>query len=343
MSLLRLDSAASQFGLTMCKCFGSESEDYSLKWELLMGIFEMGSEKPSPIQVGAAVSKRFTAASCLKTDTVQLYFLWFPSFCFPTAVVIVPTGELALQVSQICIQLSKYIVSVKVMAAKGGGIINVVEILDLIKKGVAKADQVKMIVFDEAHTLLLQDLVQMVQEILSTLPTDRQIMLYSATFPLSVQKFSVSGFVTQNGQSTVKACPSRTGLDCLCYAYVIERQKVHCLNNLLSRLQINQKISQNGLCRNLVSTSEFKIGIDIQAVNVVINLDFLKLAETCLPCIDRSGEKQRPAVFGSTVGTQSSFAIEEKLGAEITPIPSAIDKNLYVVEYHRQDAEEAKR
>uniref|UniRef100_A0A8C9R4W0 DEAD (Asp-Glu-Ala-Asp) box helicase 6 n=1 Tax=Scleropages formosus TaxID=113540 RepID=A0A8C9R4W0_SCLFO len=315
---------------------GSESEDYSLKWELLMGIFEMGSEKPSPIQVGAAVSKRFTAASCLKTDTVQLYFLWFPSFCFPTAVVIVPTGELALQVSQICIQLSKYIVSVKVMAAKGGGIINVVEILDLIKKGVAKADQVKMIVFDEAHTLLLQDLVQMVQEILSTLPTDRQIMLYSATFPLSVQKFSVSGFVTQNGQSTVK-----------CYAYVIERQKVHCLNNLLSRLQINQKISQNGLCRNLVSTSEFKIGIDIQAVNVVINLDFLKLAETCLPCIDRSGEKQRPAVFGSTVGTQSSFvsqsAIEEKLGAEITPIPSAIDKNLYVVEYHRQDAEEAKR
>ncbi|KPP71454.1 putative ATP-dependent RNA helicase DDX6, partial [Scleropages formosus] len=227
---------------------GSESEDYSLKWELLMGIFEMGSEKPSPIQVGAAVSKRCSHCANRRTGP-----------------------------------------SVHVLIAVPG------KILDLIKKGVAKADQVKMIVFDEAHKLLLQDLVQMVQEILSTLPTDRQIMLYSATFPLSVQKFS-------------------------CYAYVIERQKVHCLNNLLSREHHNRMFHdfRNGLCRNLVSTYLFTRGIDIQAVNVVINLDFLKLAETCLPCIDRSG-------------------------AEITPIPSAIDKNLYVVEYHRQDAEEAKR
>jgi len=31
---------------------GNEFEDYCLKRELLMGIFEMGWEKPSPIQVG---------------------------------------------------------------------------------------------------------------------------------------------------------------------------------------------------------------------------------------------------------------------------------------------------
>lgn len=30
---------------------GNEFEDYCLKRELLMGIFEMGWEKPSPIQV----------------------------------------------------------------------------------------------------------------------------------------------------------------------------------------------------------------------------------------------------------------------------------------------------
>lgn len=32
---------------------GNEFEDYCLKRELLMGIFEMGWEKPSPIQVTA--------------------------------------------------------------------------------------------------------------------------------------------------------------------------------------------------------------------------------------------------------------------------------------------------
>lgn len=40
-------------------------------------------------------------------------------FVFP-AVVIVPTRELALQVSQICIQVSKHMGGVKVMATTGG-------------------------------------------------------------------------------------------------------------------------------------------------------------------------------------------------------------------------------
>jgi superfamily II DNA/RNA helicase len=44
-----------------------------------------------------------------------------------------------------------------------------------------------------------------------------------------------------------------------------------------------------GLCRNLVSSDLFTRGIDIQAVNVVINFDFPKMAETYLHRIGRSG------------------------------------------------------
>lgn len=36
---------------------GNEFEDYCLKRELLMGIFEMGWEKPSPIQVSTPSSR----------------------------------------------------------------------------------------------------------------------------------------------------------------------------------------------------------------------------------------------------------------------------------------------
>lgn len=90
-------------------------------------------------------------------------------------------------------------------------------ILDLIKKGVAKVSQVQMIVLDEvsllhsdfemlhfpndslvpclltcqADKLLSQDFVGMMEEILGFLSKQRQILLYSATFPLSVQKFMV--------------------------------------------------------------------------------------------------------------------------------------------------------
>lgn len=90
-------------------------------------------------------------------------------------------------------------------------------ILDLIKKGVAKVSQVQMIILDEvsllhadfkcscsegslavcspvcqADKLLSQDFVGMMEEILGFLSKQRQILLYSATFPLSVQKFMVN-------------------------------------------------------------------------------------------------------------------------------------------------------
>lgn len=43
----------------------------------------------------------------------------------------------------------------------------------------------------QADKLLSQDFVVMMEEILGFLAKQRQILLYSATFPLSVQKFMV--------------------------------------------------------------------------------------------------------------------------------------------------------
>uniref|UniRef100_A0A8C2HJM0 RNA helicase n=1 Tax=Cyprinus carpio TaxID=7962 RepID=A0A8C2HJM0_CYPCA len=376
---------------------GNEFEDYCLKRELLMGIFEMGWEKPSPIQeesIPIALSGRDILARAkngtgksgayliplleridLKKDSIQ-------------ALGIVPTRELALQVSQICIQVSKHMGGVKVMATTGGTnlrddimrldeTVHVViatpgRILDLIKKGVAKVNQVQMIVLDEADKLLSQDFVQMMEEILSYLPKQRQILLYSATFPLSVQKF----------MNTHLQKPYEINL----MDELTLKGKVHCLNTLFSRLQINQsiifcnssqrvellakKISQlgyscfyihakmrqehrnrvfhdfrNGLCRNLVCTDLFTRGIDIQAVNVVINFDFPKLGETYLHRIGRSGRFGHLGLAINLITYDDRFnlkGIEEQLGTEIKPIPGSIDKSLYVAEYHSESGEEVK-
>uniref|UniRef100_A0A8C2F0W0 RNA helicase n=1 Tax=Cyprinus carpio TaxID=7962 RepID=A0A8C2F0W0_CYPCA len=398
---------------------GNEFEDYCLKRELLMGIFEMGWEKPSPIQeesIPIALSGRDILARAkngtgksgayliplleridLKKDSIQ-------------ALVIVPTRELALQVSQICIQVSKHMGGVKVMATTGGTnlrddilrldeTVHVViatpgRILDLIKKGVAKVNQVQMIVLDEADKLLSQDFVQMMEELLSYLAKQRQILLYSATFPLSVQKFMVSQLISKQKMNSHLQKPYEINLMeeltlkgvTQYYAYVTERQKVHCLNTLFSRLQINQsiifcnssqrvellakKISQlgyscfyihakmrqehrnrvfhdfrNGLCRNLVCTDLFTRGIDIQAVNVVINFDFPKLGETYLHRIGRSGRFGHLGLAINLITYDDRFnlkGIEEQLGTEIKPIPSSIDKSLYVAEYHSESGEEVK-
>ncbi|XP_007909383.1 probable ATP-dependent RNA helicase ddx6 isoform X1 [Callorhinchus milii] len=401
---------------------GNEFEDYCLKRELLMGIFEMGWEKPSPIQeesIPIALSGRDILARA-KNGTGKSGAYLIPLLerldlkrdCIQ-AMVIVPTRELALQVSQICIQVSKHMGGVKVMATTGGTnlrddimrldeTVHVIiatpgRILDLIKKGLAKVDNIQMIVLDEADKLLSQDFVQMMEDIISTLPRNRQILLYSATFPLSVQKFMMmqdclAERVPNNShlqkpyeinlmeELTLKGVTQY-------YAYVTERQKVHCLNTLFSRLQINQsiifcnssqrvellakKISQlgyscfyihakmrqehrnrvfhdfrNGMCRNLVCTDLFTRGIDIQAVNVVINFDFPKIAETYLHRIGRSGRFGHLGLAINLITYDDRFnlkAIEEQLGTEIKPIPGSIDKSLYVAEYHSEPDGEDKQ
>jgi ATP-dependent RNA helicase DDX6/DHH1 len=158
------------------------------------------------------------------------------------------------------------------------------------------------------------------------------------------------------------------------YAFVEEKQKVHCLNTLFSKLQINQSIIfcnstnrvellakkitelgyscfysharmlqqhrnrvfhdfRNGVCRNLVCSDLLTRGIDIQAVNVVINFDFPKNAETYLHRIGRSGRFGHLGLAINLINWEDRFnlyKIEQELGTEIQPIPQNIDKKLYV-------------
>jgi ATP-dependent RNA helicase DDX6/DHH1 len=157
------------------------------------------------------------------------------------------------------------------------------------------------------------------------------------------------------------------------YCFVEEKQKVHCLNTLFSKLQINQSIIfcnstnrvellakkitelgfscfyshakmlqhnrnrvfhdfRNGVCRNLVCSDLLTRGIDIQAVNVVINFDFPKNAETYLHRIGRSGRYGHLGVAINLINWDDRFnlyKIEQELGTEIAPIPQFIDKKLY--------------
>uniref|UniRef100_A0A8C1NEJ0 RNA helicase n=1 Tax=Cyprinus carpio TaxID=7962 RepID=A0A8C1NEJ0_CYPCA len=392
---------------------GNEFEDYCLKRELLMGIFEMGWEKPSPIQeesIPIVLSGRDILARA-KNGTGKSGAYLIPLLeridlkkDYVQAIVLVPTRELALQVSQISINMSKHLGGVKVMATTGGTslrddimrldeTVHVIiatpgRILDLMKKGVAKVDKAQMIVMDEADKLLSQDFVVIIEDIISFLPKKRQILLYSATFPISVQKFMTKHLqkpyeINLMDELTLKGITQY-------YAYVTERQKVHCLNTLFSRviffysLQINQsiifcnstqrvellakKITQlgyscfyihakmmqeyrnrvfhdfrNGLCRNLVCTDLFTRGIDIQAVNVVINFDFPKNAETYLHRIGRSGRYGHLGLAINLITSEDRFnlkGIEDQLMTDIKPIPSSIDKNLYVAEFHSMNPDE---
>ena len=107
---------------------GNDFEDYFLKRELLMGIFEAGFERPSPIQEEAipiALTGRDILARA-KNGTGKT-----GAYVIPTlerlntkknkiqAILLVPTRELALQTSQVCKTLGKH-TGVEVMVTTGG-------------------------------------------------------------------------------------------------------------------------------------------------------------------------------------------------------------------------------
>lgn len=245
-------------------------------------------------------------------------------------------------------------------------------VLDLASKGVANLKECNLLVMDEADKLLSPEFQPIIEDIIRLIPRQRQILMYSATFPMIVKEFKDKHLnkpyeINLMDELTLKGVTQY-------YAYVEERQKVHCLNTLFSKLQINQSIIfcnstnrvellakkitelgyscfyihakmpqadrnrvfhdfRNGVCRNLVCTDLFTRGIDIQAVNVVINFDFPKNAETYLHRIGRSGRFGHLGVAINLVTYEDRFnlyRIEQELGTEIAPIPPAIDTKLYV-------------
>ena len=76
-------------------------------------------------------------------------------------------------------------------------------------------------------------------------------------------------------------------------------------------------------------------GIDIQAVNVVINFDFPKTSETHLHRKGHSGCFGHLGLAINLITHEDRFnlyTIERELNTEIRPVPKVIDKSLYVVE-----------
>lgn len=331
---------------------GVEFEDFHLKRELLKGIYEMGWETPSPIQE-EAVPIALAGTNVLaraKNGTGKT-----ASFCIPVceridpkieatqALILIPTRELALQTSAVLKALGKHL-GISVVVTTGGtdlkeDILRLMKpvpiivatpgrLVDLCNKKVADLSKCMTVVMDEADKLLSPEFLSHVEQLLRFTPKDRQLMCFSATFPVSVVQFKEKWLADAYEINLMDELTLRGVTQY--YAFVDERQKVHCLNTLFNKLNINQAIIfcnsvnrvellakkittlgsscfyiharmqqdhrnrvfhdfRNGACRNLVCTDLFTRGIDIQSVNVVVSFDFPKSAETYLHRIGRSG------------------------------------------------------
>ena len=182
----------------------------------MKGIHAAGYEKPSPIQeeaIPVALTGRDILARA-KNGTGKTAAFIIPTLerIEPTkhktqALFLVPTRELAMQTAQVCKTLSSEL-GINVMTTTGGtglkdDIIRLHDtihimvgtpgrIADLARKELVKLDECNTFVMDEADKLLSPEFTPTIEQLLGFCPKERQVMLFSATFPVIVKSFKVS-------------------------------------------------------------------------------------------------------------------------------------------------------
>ncbi len=186
--------------------------DLGVAPELLKAIEELGFEHPMPIQemvIPHLISKEGDVVGLAQTGTgktaafgLPLLQRINPDSDATQALVIAPTRELCLQIAGDLADFAKYLDGVKIIPVYGGSSIEsqikaikkgaqvIVatpgRLIDLIKRGVVKLDKVNTVILDEADEMLNMGFIDDINEILSHVPEDRKMLMFSATMPKEI-------------------------------------------------------------------------------------------------------------------------------------------------------------
>ena len=124
----------------------------------------------------------------------------------PHALVLAPTRELCLQIADDMRDFGKYLDGIHIEAVYGGasieqqiralrkGVQVIVatpgRLIDLMKRGVAQLDAVHNVVLDEADEMLNMGFQESIDEILESVPEDRNTLLFSATMSREIERIA---------------------------------------------------------------------------------------------------------------------------------------------------------
>jgi len=180
--------------------------DLGLSENILKALTEMGFTKPSPIQAQGipAVMQGSDVIGQAQTGTGKTAAFGIPVLeridvtnNAVQALILCPTRELAVQVSEEIGRLAKFQRGLRIEAIYGGdsidrqirslkkGVHIVVgtpgRVMDHMQRRTLKFDEVRMMVLDEADEMLDMGFREDIESILADMPEDRQTILFSAT------------------------------------------------------------------------------------------------------------------------------------------------------------------
>ncbi len=189
-------------------------ESTGLKAEIKKALGEMGFTSPTEVQVEAIpyalegkdlIVRSKTGSG--KTGAFAIPILDMlvqqPSKSGVHALVIAPTRELAIQISDVFTKIGKYTrirnaivyggVSINPQADKIRSGASIVigtpgRIIDLMERGMLDLSKIKFLVLDEADIMLEMGFIDDIKYIIENMPEKKQMMLFSATMPNRIKE-----------------------------------------------------------------------------------------------------------------------------------------------------------
>ena len=189
--------------------------DIGLPQALVSALAAVGYESPSPIQratipvllegrdligqaqTGTGKTAAFALPLLARIDVARRE---------PQALVLVPTRELAIQVAEAFQRYASHMPGLHVLPIYGGqsytpqlnalrrGVHVVVatpgRVMDHLERGTLDLQTIRFVVLDEADEMLQMGFVDAIDHILSLVPVERQVVLFSATLPNQIKRIA---------------------------------------------------------------------------------------------------------------------------------------------------------
>ncbi len=284
-----------------------------------------------------------------------------PKNLAPQSLILCPTRELADQVAQELRRLARAIGNVKILVLGGGVAMNPqVESLEHgahivvgtagriqkhLDKGSLSLSAVNTLVLDEADRMLDMGFFDSISAIIEQVPTKRQTLLFSATYPEGIKKLAKQ-FMQSPQQITVAEQHSATQIEQRCYeitpeqrfdvvlqvlqhhrpesavAFCFTKQQCqqlteHLLSQGVSAQSLNGDLEQrerdqvmtmfaNKSISVLVATDVAARGLDIAGLDLVINVELTGEPETHVHRIGRTGRAGATGIAVSLIAPREA-------------------------------------
>ncbi len=230
--------------------------DYPLSEEIVRALDSLGYETPTEVQTKVIpvalekkdlVAKSQTGSGKTASYGIPLCELVDWNENKPQALILTPTRELALQVTEDITNIGRF-KRIKATPLYGKHPFHIQKaelkqrthmavgtpgrVLDHIERGTLSLDRMAYLVIDEADEMLNMGFIEQVQSIIQALPSDRVTMLFSATFPEDVARLSHK-YMNDPVEIEIKAAGITTATIDHSLIQVAEADKLVLLQNLL--------------------------------------------------------------------------------------------------------------